>query len=34
MASDQFLYEMIRSELVEIVGPENVSTDEADKLVY
>ena len=34
MDSDQFLYEMIRSELVEIVGSENVSTDEADKLVY
>jgi len=34
MVSDQFLYEMIRSELAEIVGPEYVSTEESDKLVY
>jgi alkyldihydroxyacetonephosphate synthase len=34
MVQDKFLYEMIRSELVEIVGSEYVSTDESDKLVY
>lgn len=34
MVQDRFLYEMIRSELVEIVGAEYVSTDESDKLVY
>ena len=34
MVQDRFLYEMIRSELVEIVGSEYVSTDESDKLVY
>jgi alkyldihydroxyacetonephosphate synthase len=31
---NEFLYEMIRSELVEIVGLDYVSTEESDKLVY
>ena len=31
---NEFLYEMIRSELVEIVGLDFVSTEESDKLVY
>ncbi len=34
MDRSQFLNEMIRSELVEIVGEAFVSTDETDKLVY
>jgi alkyldihydroxyacetonephosphate synthase len=34
MDRSQFLKEMIRSELVEIVGEAFVSTDETDKLVY
>jgi alkyldihydroxyacetonephosphate synthase len=31
---NEFLYEMIRSELLEIVGADYVATDESDKLVY
>lgn len=34
MIADQFLSEMIRSELAEIVGADHVSTDESDRLVY
>ena len=34
MKRDQFLNEMIRSELAEIVGQEYVSVSESDKLVY
>ena len=34
MVNDQFLSEMIRSELVEIVGQDHVSIEESDKLVY
>ena len=34
MQSDQFLIEMIRSELAEIIGEEHVSVAESDKLVY